>query len=1270
MKRKIICVIAALSLLLIECGAGYPPKETSLSSADKKGEYIFVCPIMENEYWKACERGIRRADAELGTTTQMIGPETADNFAEEIIGYMEQAIEAHPAGIMLYSGIDALHPLINKAVAEGIPVLSVDSDAPETDRVAYLGTDIYQLGYKAGESMVELTGGNAKIGYICSSFSAQGEREMFSAFQNATYDYNMDIIARDEGHADPDYAEQVAEKMLTAHPEMTALFCTGGYNVTGAARVKERLGLDNLVLLGFEDVEENLAFVRKGVINTLIAQSPEQMGYRSVYLINSYIENGSLSSDTFYTETVKITQENVDTYANTDQAAEGAGNTVRVGYYSGDTNFQNGFSDKERKSGYAYEYYMAIAALTGWKYEYVYGTREESMNRLLSGEVDLVAGVYQTKDSSENFLLSKYDMGLEGDSRYFAVNSRREDLLTDLNNAMEDIQIYSPHFASELYHKYYISAAKEQILNDKERTWLTQKGKLRIGYVRSNLPLSDQDENGNPTGVISELLDALSNYLLLDLEPVCYDNVTLMEAGLSRGEIDAAFPIYSDVWLNENKGFSQTDSFINERVMLVYQGNYSDNFNALLNNVGLSHTGVGQRYYLEEYYPDASVTYYETREDVFEAIRKGEVECIIGCSSILQWFLSSHSQYQDMNIAYLPTSENFGMAVQQESSVLVGILNKAIRQMDEAKITNALILYSNVYTEPTFLDFLQRYVIAVIMILVLFFSALLLIFLAYRKKTIEFNREQAKTQAKLEEALLDAETANRSKTTFLSSMSHDIRTPMNAIVGMTTIAAKHLDDRDKVEDCLSKIALSSHHLLTLINDVLDISKIESGKLTLNPINFSLRDTIASLVNIIRPQIKSKNLQFDVHIHGIEHEIVYADEVRVNQIFINILTNAVKYTPDNGKIVMDLLQESLPDKESVRLTYTVSDTGIGMSEEFMANMYDTFTRAKDSRINKIQGTGLGLSIVKQMVDLMGGTIDCRSKEGEGTTFIITLEMPIGSSTSEKLTLPGVPVLIIDDDEIFLESAIETLRDMGALPEGANNGRKGIELLKARQQMENAFRIVIVDWKMPDMNGMEIIKTIEKEIEAKIPIILISAYDWSDIADDADFCAVNSFISKPLFPSYIYEKICAILDEPDERSVESTISNKKFSGMRFLIAEDNELNWEVLSELLHMYGISSDLAANGQICVDMISEAPEGKYDLILMDVQMPVMNGREATRAIRASEIPYVKNIPVIAMTADAFAEDIAACLEAGMDGHVSKPVDMDKLFQEITKVMK
>ncbi len=558
-------------------------------------------------------------------------------------------------------------------------------------------------------------------------------------------------------------------------------------------------------------------------------------------------------------------------------------------------------------------------------------------------------------------------------------------------------------------------------------------------------------------------------------------------------------------------------------------------------------------------------------------------------------------------------------------------------------------------------------VTAVILVIVFaVFIIIAVVFFVYRKKMKLHSEQQEQNRIVLEGALKLAKQASEAKTLFLSNMSHDIRTPMNAIVGMTTIAAKHMDDKKKVEDCLNKISLSGHHLLTLINDVLDISKIESGKIALNPVAVSLRNVMSNLVNIVRPLIKAKNQSFEVHIKGIDYETVIVDEVRLSQIFINILSNAVKYTqPDTGKIVLELFEELLPDGKSVRVTYIVQDNGMGMSEEFQKNMYEIFSRAEDSRTNKIQGSGLGLAIVKQMVTLMNGTIECESELDKGTKFTIKLDLPIGKSDTDDRKLPDVRILVVDDDEIFLETTRDTIEDLGAQIDTATTGEQALKLAS-----ENAYSVIIVDWRMPDMNGCDIAESIRKKVKKPTPIILASAYDWTEIEEKMHGKKIDGFISKPLFRSYIYEKLCEVLKIEAEKNPVHADGTNDLEGLHILVAEDNELNWEVISELLEMYNITAERAENGRLCIEKLTSEPEGTFDLILMDVQMPEMDGKSATKKIRKLENDYMRNIPIIAMTADAFAEDIASCIDAGMNGHTAKPVDMDVLFHEIQKILK
>lgn len=536
-------------------------------------------------------------------------------------------------------------------------------------------------------------------------------------------------------------------------------------------------------------------------------------------------------------------------------------------------------------------------------------------------------------------------------------------------------------------------------------------------------------------------------------------------------------------------------------------------------------------------------------------------------------------------------------------------------------------------------------------------TAGLLLLLAFNLAIMmSFNRQ-------LRAAAEAADRANQAKTDFLSTMSHDIRTPMNAIIGLTTIAGKNVEDAAAVRENLRKINLASNHLLTLINDILDISKVESGKLTLSPVTFSIVECAENLVNISQPMVKEKNIDFNFRVSRFQQEYLYADQLRINQIYINLLSNAIKYTQPGGRVCVELREAPGQTDKTVRITYVVADTGMGMTPEFMERMYQPFSRQTDSRVNMIQGTGLGLAITKQMIDLMHGTIECESQVGKGTTFTVTLEIPLADKLMDEFMLPPIRVLLADDDEVLLETARDTLRSIGVEADTAQSGAEAVRMVSGR----GAYRVVILDWKMPDMDGIEAARRIRAQVGDEVPILLISAYSWSDIEDVARDAGVDGFISKPLFRTTLYDKLSELLGNENTRADQED-DGADLADMRILVAEDNDTNWEIISMLLDMYGIQTERAENGQLAVERMAKAEQGAFHLIFMDIQMPVMNGIEATKAIRALSDPWASQIPIIAMTADAFSENVAECLAAGMNGHIAKPIDMKLVLKEIKRI--
>lgn len=541
-------------------------------------------------------------------------------------------------------------------------------------------------------------------------------------------------------------------------------------------------------------------------------------------------------------------------------------------------------------------------------------------------------------------------------------------------------------------------------------------------------------------------------------------------------------------------------------------------------------------------------------------------------------------------------------------------------------------------------------------------AVLMGIFLVY----IKFNRQNTK---QLEFAKESAVKANQAKSEFLSNMSHDIRTPMNAIVGMTAIARSNIDDQEHVQNCLKKIAISSKHLLGLINDILDMSKIESGKMTLNIEQISLREILNGIATIVQPQMKTKKQKFDIYIHDIITESVYCDSVRLNRVLLNLLSNAIKFTSEEGMIEIALSQVESPKGENfVRNIIQVKDNGIGMSKEFLPTIFDSFIREDNARVHKTEGTGLGMAITKYIVDAMNGSIEVESEKGKGTTFTITLDLEKALEIEEEMILPNWKMLVVDDDELLCETTVSSLKSIGIDSEWTLSGQGAVDMAIHAHKKNNCYDVILMDWKLPDMDGIEAAKRIREELGDEIPILLVSAYDWGDMEQEARKAGISGFISKPLFKSTLYyglKKFVKNEIKDDKKPVED-IPQSNLEGYHILLAEDNDLNWEIAEVLLSSIGATIDRAENGKICVEMLTESKPGSYDVILMDIRMPVMTGLEATVEIRKSEHPD-KDIPIIAMTADAFSDDMKKCLDCGMNAHIAKPIEIDVVKNAILK---
>ncbi len=849
---------------------------------------------------------------------------------------------------------------------------------------------------------------------------------------------------------------------------------------------------------------------------------------------------------------------------------------------------------------------------------------------------------------------------------YFATtkSARGEEIMAKINAAQKQILSINENYGWELQQKYSNGQVTDApALTEAEKALVAARGTLKVGYCDNRRPLAYTDDNGKLAGLVDDYLEAITNEYRLSFEVRAYQTGNEMLSALQSGEVDVITPVGYNWGMAEAYNLAITNPLTVETMVAVYKGYKGNEPRDIFQEIAILENSITEKDYAKRFYPDSEWKLASTIEEAIDLVANDEAGCYIIRSSTWSWYKNEYETLNELQVVTLPNSNDVNMALRNEDIGFVPILNKGLSLLSDADVNQALILYTDVRGEITFWTLMKdnpvTTTVGVLAILAL--VALVVLFVRLQSDKT-YLKKLEKANALAEKARLEAERANKAKSTFLTSMSHDIRTPMNAIIGMTTLAYKHINNPDYVKNCLSKVTLASDHLLTLVNDVLDINKIESGNLSLTPTVFSLADSIMNLANIGRHQLHEKNHRFEIRAHDIKQEYLFADELRINQIFINLLSNAVKYTPADGCITIDVKQEPVEgDKSKVRLIYRIEDTGIGMSEAFQHRMYELFAMANKSG-RAVVGSGVGLSICKQLVELMGGTIECQSAEGEGTVFTVTLELAVADRAVDDLLLPPMKILLADDDEVFLMTAADTLRDIGLQPDCVKDGESAIAAVKEKRKAAQDYPLIIIDWKMPDMDGIEATRKIRAEVGEEVSIIVISAYAPEEIRDAALAAGANGFICKPFFRSNVYQSISEVLGLNKKSTEDDRLEKGSVWGMNVLVAEDNDLNWEIASELLSVYGVKATRAEHGKVCVEILEKSKAGEYDAVLMDIQMPVMDGYAATRAIRDSERDDLRSLPIIAMTADAYTEDVLRCLEAGMNYHVPKPIDMGKLL--------
>ena len=860
---------------------------------------------------------------------------------------------------------------------------------------------------------------------------------------------------------------------------------------------------------------------------------------------------------------------------------------------------------------------------------------------------------------------------------YYAINKNRPDIKEELDDAMRALDEAVPFYTADLYKRYF-SMDYTPILTGEEKAWLRKHGAIRMGFLASDSGVSTFDPaTGEFTGVITDYIqfaaDCLGNQEL-EFQLVGYDSKEAELDALKSGEIDMIFHCDQNPNLAEEYHFACTNTTWTSNLMAVTNKQHFNENN--VNRIAVPQNKLSLKKYLAFYYPQWEIVDCDTQEDAARLVKDGQADCFVTGISSENKYSKKYSFYSVPLVN--PVRSCF--AVNSGNRSLLSILNKTIKAMPVNMLAGALAMYKSSARKVTLSDFIKDNFFKVMLISSIAVAVVLLTILMLlqkaRKAEAAARKAASDTQelnAKLQVAVEKAESANRAKSTFLSNMSHDIRTPMNAIIGFTTLALSNIDDTDRVKDYLGKTLASSNHLLSLINDVLDMSRIESGKIHLEEVEVNLSDVLHDLKTIVSGQIYAKQLELYMDAMDVTDEDVYCDKTRLNQILLNLLSNAIKFTPAGGTVSVRVRQLAGKVRGCGQYEFRIKDNGIGMSQEFAQKIFEPFERERTSTVSGIQGTGLGMAITKNIVDMMGGTIEVQTSQGKGSEFIIRVPLRVQAEHRpvEKITeLEGLKALVVDDDFNTCDSVTKMLVKVGMRAEWTLSGKEAV--LRARQsiEMSDVYHAYIIDWRLPDMNGIEVTRQI-RSLNDDTPIIILTAYDWSDIEVEAKAAGVTAFCEKPMFISDLREILMSALGQKLTDASQELLPEKNadFKDRHILLVEDNELNREIAQEILREYGFRVDTAENGEVAVEKVSTAAPGSYDLVLMDVQMPVMDGYTATRKIRALDDPARAKLPILAMTANAFDEDRRNALESGMNGFLSKPIVIGDLVQELRKIL-
>ena len=926
-------------------------------------------------------------------------------------------------------------------------------------------------------------------------------------------------------------------------------------------------------------------------------------------------------------------------------------------YYDDFTNF-NGCKIGFLKASLNAKYVEDYAKKHNFTYTSVFYDDDNRMaDALNSGEVDLIAADHLARH--DDFKM----VGKFSSKPIFLMSYQNNDFMDDFNHAMSEISLQDPTYSNDLFQKYYGTQLNALCLTREEAAYIAKAGEIVVGQIPNRYVMSNVGADGKLTGINEDTLARIAKITGLKLVSKPIDVNTTPLGNLLDKKIDLAMGVVDYVNFRNNPKLQLSIPYITSTVAVVMR-NGEIYERGKTYNIGIKKSFQFMREFMAAEHPELKITLFETTPELLDAVKDRKVDMMMDNVNVTRYLLQKprYSELQIVPTTFM-TEKDVIVGRAGEDMVLMSIINKAIACISDEERDN--ILLANTIGRPyqmTAEDVFTKYgsVILIVLLLVLAIIGLGLYTIRARQKNVEL----------LTDAVNEAKHANAAKSEFLARMSHEIRTPMNAIIGETTIAQANVTAPNKVLECLDKVMLSSRHLLNLINDILDMSAIESNKIKIAHARFDVKEVISTITALYYSQCTAKGIEFQAKPENIIYEFLEGDQLRLQQIILNLLSNALKFTDKGGKIVFGVREDVNEAGTNLHLHLTVSDTGCGMSKEYMKRIFKPFEQATALTAKEHGGSGLGLSIAKRFVELMGGTIDVQSEVDKGTTFKLSLPFAVANS-QQKLEacediFKSMHILIVDDDVEELEYIGSIMDHIGIEYDCASSGEEAMNIITKTRNDHKLYDICFVDWKMKGISGLDLTEKVRTACGEKPVIVIASAYDLNEIRDEADAAGVDKCIAKPLFQSSVFNILMELSQGKLVKNT-ATIGNFNFAGKRILLAEDIEINREIAIALLEMVNFKIDEAVDGKEALDKFEASAPGTYDAILMDVQMPVMNGYESTKAIRACSHPQAKDICIIAMTANAFTEDIAKSLEVGMNDHISKPIDTNLLYQVLDR---